>query len=105
MLLYAKGGGAWAHDRFWTSIGGPAGQSRTDTRLGGMVGVGIEYAFRENWSVKLEYDHLDFGTRRETLLPVVVGVLPFQYDISQRIDLVKVGLNYRFGAPAVVAKY
>jgi outer membrane immunogenic protein len=98
VLLYAKGGGAWAHDQFWTSIPGlPVGQSRTETRGGWMTGLGIEYAFLGNWSVKLEYDHLDFGTRRETLLSVAPGVGPFEYDVRQRIDLVKVGLNYRFG--------
>jgi outer membrane immunogenic protein len=102
-LVYAKGGGAWAQDQFSTSLG-TAGQSRSETRGGGMVGVGIEYAFLENWSVKLEYDHLDLGNHRERLLPTVSGVLPFEYDIRQRIDLVKVGINYRFGSP-VIAKY
>ena len=117
-LFYVKGGGAWANDRFFTSASGVipppplAGvplQQANDTRWGWMVGVGVEYAFTPNWSVKAEYNYLDLGTRRETLQPVPAncpGCAPFQYDIRQRMDLVKIGLNYRFGwAGPVVAKY
>jgi len=117
-LFYVKGGGAWANDRFFTSATGvvapppPAGvplQQADDTRWGWMVGVGVEYAFTPNWSVKAEYNYLDLGTHRETLQPVPAncpGCLPFQYDVRQRMDLVKIGLNYRFGwAGPVVAKY
>ncbi len=107
-LFYVKGGGAWAHDTFWTTsafCNTVTCQTLTETRWGWMVGVGVEYAFLDNWSVKLEYDHLDFGTRRETLAPVCTGCGPFEYDVRQRIDLVKVGLNYRFGYSPVVAKY
>ena len=117
-LFYVKGGGAWANDRFFTSgsgvipppplVGVPL-QQADDTRWGWMVGVGVEYAFTPNWSVKAEYNYLDLGTRRETLQPVPAncpGCGPFQYDIRQRMDLVKIGLNYRFGwAGPVVAKY
>jgi outer membrane immunogenic protein len=95
-LVYAKGGGAWAHDQFFTSTTvSPVAQSLTETRWGWMAGVGFEYAFTNNWSAKIEYDYLDFGRRRETLQPVVAAG-PFEYDIKQTIQLVKVGINYRF---------
>ena len=29
-----------------------------------MVGAGIEYALAQNWSVKVEYNYMDFGTKR-----------------------------------------
>lgn len=106
-LLYVKGGGAWAHDEFWTTSGicnTTVCHSVTDTRWGWMVGVGWEYAFANNWSAKIEYDHLDFNRRRETLLAVCAACLPFEYDIKQTVDLIKVGINYRFGGP-VVARY
>jgi outer membrane immunogenic protein len=105
-LFFVKGGAAFAHDKFWSSTtGGPDLSSATDTRWGWMIGVGAEWAFFENWSVKFEYDHMDFRRRRETLAPVGVGAVPFDYDISQTVDLVKIGLNYRFGYSPVVAKY
>jgi outer membrane immunogenic protein len=109
-LLYVKGGGAWAHDQYFTVVAvNPtvAAQSTTDTRWGWMIGAGAEYAFTDNWSVKGEYNHLDFGTRTETLQPAgCVGCLAFQYNVKQTIDLVKVGVNYKFGwAQPVVARY
>jgi outer membrane immunogenic protein len=72
-----------------------------------MFGTGIEHAFFGNWSAKVEYDYLDFGTRTTTftgLGALVVG-LNDNVDIRQRIHLVKLGLNYRFGASPVVASY
>jgi len=105
-LFYLKGGAAWAHETFSSSTtGGPVLSSTTDTRWGWMIGVGAEWAFFENWSVKVEYDHMDFHRRRETLAPVAAGAFAFDYDVQQTVDLVKVGLNYRFGYSPVVAKY
>jgi outer membrane immunogenic protein len=107
-LLYVKGGGAWAHDKFWTSTARfPVQQSVSDTRLGWMVGVGGEYALSGNWSVKVEYDHMDFGRHREELACISAGCFQgFDFDVKQTVDLVKVGVNYRFDfASPVVAKY
>jgi outer membrane immunogenic protein len=108
-LIFVKGGGAWARDRFLVSLNlFPEGaQAATDDRYGWMVGVGLEYALAGNWSVKAEYNHLDFGTRTETLNPLpTCGCVAFQYDVRQTIDLVKAGVNYRFNWNGpVVAKY
>jgi outer membrane immunogenic protein len=105
-LFFVKGGAAFAHDKYWSSVTGGADlSSATDTRWGWMFGVGFEWAFFQNWSVKFEYDHMDFHKRRETLSPVGPGAFPFDHDISETVDLVKVGLNYRFGYSPVVAKY
>ena len=35
----------------------------TDTRTGGMIGVGVEHAVNMNWSAKMEYNFMDFGTK------------------------------------------
>jgi len=78
-LVYGKLGAAWAHgsgSAFGTM--GPLGASVSfsDTVSGWMLGVGTEYALRDNWSAKVEYNMLDFdhGT----------------------IHAVKAGVNYRF---------
>jgi outer membrane immunogenic protein len=98
-LLYAKGGTAWAHDTFWTSnsacVPGNICQSVTTTRWGWMAGAGVELALTPNWSAKLEYNHLDFGNRTETLANVAAGG-PFEYNVRQTTDLVEAGVNYRF---------
>ncbi len=102
LLVYGKVGGAWAHDKYWTStiFVFPVAQAVTDTRSGWMGGIGLEYALMPNWSLKMEYDYLSFGRRRETLGPTPGCLcIQFQYDIKQTIQLVKVGVNYRFGWP------
>ena len=104
-LLYAKGGAAWVHDDHSLSIAtsGLTTFTADETRWGWMVGAGIEYAFAQNWSAKVEYNYMDFGTERILFNPngAVPGLLPFDDDIRQRIQTVKVGLNYKFdwGAP------
>jgi outer membrane immunogenic protein len=105
-LLYVKGGAAVTSDRYrsFTNPGGVlAGSSGDDTRWGGTVGVGLEYAFAPNWSAGIEYDHLFMGNRTVAFTTPAGG--PFATDrIRQDVDLVTVRVNYRWGGP-VVAKY
>jgi len=81
----------------------------SEDRLGWTAGIGIEWAFWNNWSAKLEYDFYDFG-RRTVLIPRTNNGESFDIFavlIKQEINTVKFGINYRFGwgkAP-VVAKY
>jgi hypothetical protein len=37
--------------------------------------------------------------------PVGAGAFAFDFDIEQTVDLVKVGVNYKFGYGPVVARY
>jgi outer membrane immunogenic protein len=110
VLLFVKGGGAWTHDVYRAFNANTANEtllaSASGTRWGWMVGAGIEYGFAPNWSAKVEFDYLDFGTQR-IVLNAVPGVTPATraFDIAQTISLVKVGINYRFGPAAVVARY
>jgi outer membrane immunogenic protein len=79
-LVYGKLGAAWAHGSGNISVGFPGFDglafSGSSTVSGWMLGFGTEYALRDNWSVKLEYNMMDFdpGT----------------------IHAVKGGVNYRF---------
>jgi outer membrane immunogenic protein len=102
-LLYGKGGLGWAHDK--NSIAGPANASWSDTRWGWMVGGGLELGLTPNWSVKGEYNYMDFGTKRYSAIPCTGACGPFSEDIAQRLHVVKLGLNYRFGGGPVVARY
>jgi outer membrane immunogenic protein len=111
-LLYVRGGGAVARDRFdgactAAAVGpctvGATFYSANSTRYGWLIGGGVEYALTARWSGLVEYNYMDFGTRRENFTGgIFAGTAPF--DISQRVHVLKVGLNYRFGGP-VVARY
>jgi outer membrane immunogenic protein len=67
---------------------------------GWTVGAGTEWAIGGPWSAKLEYLHIDFGS-----VSTMATVFP-TFNTSSHVtdDIVRVGLNYRFGGP-VVAKY
>ncbi|HYJ42936.1 MAG TPA: outer membrane beta-barrel protein [Xanthobacteraceae bacterium] len=108
VLFYGKGGGAWAHNRFDMTFFGGTPATATETRFGWTLGAGIEYMLTPNWSAKFEYNHYDFGGRQIVLAGVgFAGPFTAPENISQRIDTVKVGINYRFWSPpaAVVARY
>jgi outer membrane immunogenic protein len=102
VLFYAKGGEAWAFNRYESlasanTIGG------TETRSGWLGGVGIEYAYDPCWSVKAEYNYMDFGTKTVTRYNAN-GSFATNIDVSEKLNVAKVGINYKFGGP-LVAKY
>jgi len=100
-LLYVKGGAAVTDNKYEIVSGFGAGTlaSTTDTRWGGVVGVGFEYGFAPNWSFGVEYDHL-FMDRQNVSFPVFA-----QTDsVKQDVDLFTARVNYKFGGP-VVARY
>src|SRR5579862_7404130 len=103
VLWYIKGGGALAHNELgYTGTGALLGlnSSASITPLGGVAGVGIEWAFARNWSAFVEYDHYFFGTNSVTFsFPAFGGFPPFNsiVNVNQSIDAVKGGVNLRFG--------
>jgi outer membrane immunogenic protein len=111
VLLYVKGGGAVTADRFNvnTTVGNVLAATAGDqTRWGGTVGAGVEFAFAPNWSAGVEYDHLFMGNKTVSFLNNGVagpaGTLFGTDRIRQDVDLVTVRVNYRWGGP-VIAKY
>jgi outer membrane immunogenic protein len=121
-MLYGIGGVAWAHDKygiqnlpFWGAgtsanfcgpslpASVPCNPTGTETRLGWTVGVGVEWAFADSWSVLFEFNHYDFGTRSVTVTDPngfsLGGVVSLSgpVEVKQRIDAVKIGINYRLG--------
>ena len=95
-LVYAKGGAAWAHDKYTVDYLGTWAAS--ETRSGWTVGGGLEWAFADNWSAKLEYQFYDFGTKDLAFFSsdFVGGPTTSVKSVKQQIHTVKLGLNYRF---------
>jgi outer membrane immunogenic protein len=90
-LVYGKAGGAWADISVSASspfIVGGTMSAGGGTGSGWVVGIGAEYAFRNNWSAKVEYNHFDFGN--DSAFATGNGVT---------LDTVKAGINYKFGGP------
>jgi outer membrane immunogenic protein len=96
------------------------------SKWGWMFGAGMEFGLFDNWSAKIEYNYLDFGDKDVTLSGNVCATafsepeavleahtkcapISRTHKVDENIQLIKIGLNYRFGpwgkAPAVMAKY
>jgi outer membrane immunogenic protein len=102
-LGYVKGGGAWETDRYsqfdpFNGLG-TASQSRT----GWTVGIGGEYAFTNFITGFVEYDYYNFGTR-DALFSYDDGTI-YTYAIKETKSVFKAGINLRWGAGPVVARY
>ena len=96
VLFYAKGGGAWIRDKYTIVDLGLVEATASATRSGWLAGGGIEYAFWNNFSAKLEYNYMDFGTHRLSFTDLEGGPA-FPLDIRQNLQTVTLGVNYRFG--------
>jgi outer membrane immunogenic protein len=70
---------------------GPAVLS--DRRQGWTAGGGIEVGFADNWSAKIEYNYLDFGTDRYTFIAPGATATT---SADTHVHMVKGGINYRF---------
>ena len=79
------------------------------TVTGWTAGAGAEYAIASNWTVRAEYLHIDLGGQTVRLVspspPSSPNVfLNYSYN-HEVVDIVRLGVNYKFGGGAVVAKY
>jgi len=107
-LIYIRGGVAWAHNNFEIENTGFLDGRPSATRLGWVVGGGIEWAFAPSWSVFLEGNYYDFNSTDVAFAGDVFNPTPpFTVRTSQTIETVKFGVNYRFGGAAgpVSARY
>ena len=118
VLLYATGGLAYGQ----LSATAPLiPLSWGSTRAGWTVGAGAEAAIDRNWSVKLEYLYMDLGnigssgatatgvvnqanTPGQGFNTVTTTTLTSAFRTRFTDNILRVGLNYRFGGP-VVARY
>src|SRR5271166_2973461 len=64
VLLYGKGGVAWATDKYTVNgmlTGAGFGFQGVDVRTGFTAGAGAEWVFSRSWSAVVEYDYYSFG--------------------------------------------
>src|SRR5438067_1968412 len=109
-MIYVTGGGAWMGIDSTESIsfgvipGLPvvtSAASFSDTKSGYSVGAGIEMRLWAGWTAKVEYLHLDVGGLTHTFSPGPFFVAPGGSLTTTtgriRDDIVRVGLNWKFG--------
>ena len=100
VLVYATGGVAFA--RIQNQLGAPD-LIAASTRAGWALGAGVEYAFNQNWSAKVEYMHFNFGTYVWTnAANGGANCIGLGCSTDARFGIIRVGVNYRFGGPVLM---
>jgi outer membrane immunogenic protein len=114
-LVYGKAG--WVAAGFdWHAADTNCGSFCTVTQgsatlSGLLIGVGLEYAFTNNWTTKFEYDYLGFGSKNVGFTTLCVTTISCSAATTQNVSadkhIFKVGVNYLFnvGKSPVVARY
>ena len=109
-LLYFQGGAVWARVQadlaLTTTVGNPPVTSFTEgsiskTKTGWTIGGGWEYRFTPQWSVFIEGNYYDFGSRERTIFTPgalsACGTVGCTFSAKATAATALVGVNYRFG--------
>jgi outer membrane immunogenic protein len=95
VLFYVTGGGAFANVK--TTFNGV---DTTHTQSGWTAGGGIEWAFADNWTAKIEYLYVDLGNRSvncaTTACVIASGGPAIPVTIGLTENLVRAGVNFKF---------
>jgi outer membrane immunogenic protein len=77
--------------------------SGSGTQTGELLGMGVEYAFLPNWSAKIEYNFIDFGSRSFSA-PIstnpslagtpLAGLTAIPFSTTENQHIIKAGLNW-----------
>jgi outer membrane immunogenic protein len=116
VLLYVTGGLAYANNSFNFSGVDAGGNSFTidnsTTKMGWVAGAGVEWAVAGSWTVKAEYQYLNFGSVGPFSVAAVdpvgvpTGVLVTTSSHKADFQTIRIGFNYLFNAaPAPVPVY
>ncbi len=95
ILFYGTAGGAFANMQ--TTLNG---NTNTKTQAGWTAGVGVEAAFAENWTAKIEYLYVGLGNVSGLCTSAVCtgnnggNFVPATVSLTE--NLVRFGINYKF---------
>jgi outer membrane immunogenic protein len=104
LLVFATGGLAFGNSKSSYSADGPlfnpvlSVSGSDETEVGFTVGAGAEYALDSRWSIKAEYLYYDLGDSSWTIVDNYNFVSTLTGKTENDGSIVRVGINYRFGA-------
>jgi len=87
-LVFGKLGGGWVQSDATVNVPGAPIWNGSNTSSGGLIGGGIEYGLKSNWTVKLEYDYLALSGWNAPTVPAV--------GLNHDVQTIKAGINYKF---------
>jgi outer membrane immunogenic protein len=108
LLIYGTGGAAFttfkvSNQFFETNAPFPeiGASSTSSSRAGWTAGGGLEWLINNQWSIKGEYLHADFGSLTTTLFAGSTVANPNRMvtTANLKLDIGRIGLNYHLNAP------
>ena len=104
--VYVKGRASWTSVKYNFTDGGllaPASitSNQSETKVGGLLGFGMEYMFAPHWTAKIEYNYVDYGSHTDThtltlAVPGAAVNLGVPVQSSVKASTMKAGINYLF---------
>jgi len=92
-LMYGKGGWAWLETSAQiTNLTTGAVATADRTGSGWVAGAGVEYAWTQNWTTKLEYNYIGSGDWSSPNNLILGGNASYKAHIQTLV----VGVNYKF---------
>ena len=104
LLLYVTGGVAYANIKQTWTMDDTNGNGISETfssktgRWGLVGGVGAEWAWTQNWSIKSEVLYIRFREQTTSVFDDV-SLRTVNFDHQDSMLVARLGLNYKFGAP------
>ncbi len=96
VLFYGTAGGAFANVQ--TTFNGV---QTSHTQSGWTAGAGVEWAFADNWTAKVEYLYVNLGNGSVNCVTVACttanGGLPIPISVGLTENLIRAGVNFKFG--------
>jgi outer membrane immunogenic protein len=96
LLAYVNGGFAWTRSNLSTACAtgfcAATPSTVSDNRSGGVAGLGAAWMVAPRWELFVEYNHMWLGTKTVDFY----GPGLFTADVKRNLDVVMLGVNYRF---------
>jgi outer membrane immunogenic protein len=108
LMVFGSAGAAWVrdHETKVDLVTGLLEGTADVTRSGWTAGLGGEYLISARWSVFADYSYMNFGNKQIIYTTPDIPPAFFPLNIRQQVQMVRVGVNLRFGPIGpVVAKY
>ncbi|MFB9948290.1 outer membrane protein [Rhizobium puerariae] len=88
-LIYGTGGLAYGHIDYKASVGGVKAIDDDKTKVGWVLGAGVEHAFTDHLTAKVEYQYVNFDHFN-------AGDSALWTKATPDFHSIRVGLNYKF---------
>jgi len=100
VLVYGTGGAVWLHasDKITASGGGITATliDTSDTKTGWTAGAGVEVAFSQNWTARIEYLFVDVKPTLTAAVPAAIGGGTATANVTIKDSIIRAGVNFKF---------